>query len=403
MESNFVDYVKILCRSGKGGRGSMHLRHVKYNPNGGPDGGDGGKGGSIILRGNHNYWTLLHLKYERHIFAEHGGNGGKDKCHGTDGKDVYIDVPCGTVVYDAETGKYVCDVTYDGQEIVLLKGGRGGLGNFQFRSATNQAPRYAQPGEPMQEMTIILELKLLADVGLVGFPNAGKSTLLSAVSNARPKIANYPFTTMEPSLGIVGYRDQKSFVMADIPGIIEGAAEGKGLGLRFLRHIERNSLLLFMVPGDTDNIKREYEILLNELQQFNPEMLSKHRVLAITKCDLLDDELIEMLREDLQAAWAKQTAQEQIPIVFISAVTGKGLDQLKDILWSELNAESNKLASVMAEDTLVHRDKDMSRFAEELADEGEDEEIEVIEDIEDLDDLEYLDDIEYLDEPEEKS
>jgi len=403
MESNFVDYVKILCRSGKGGRGSMHLRHVKYNPNGGPDGGDGGKGGSIILRGNHNYWTLLHLKYERHIFAEHGGNGGKDKCHGTDGKDVYIDVPCGTVVYDAETGKYVCDVTYDGQEIVLLKGGRGGLGNFQFRSATNQAPRYAQPGEPMQEMTIILELKLLADVGLVGFPNAGKSTLLSAVSNARPKIANYPFTTMEPSLGIVGYRDQKSFVMADIPGIIEGAAEGKGLGLRFLRHIERNSLLLFMVPGDTDNIKREYEILLNELQQFNPEMLSKHRVLAITKCDLLDDELIEMLREDLQAAWAKQTAQEQIPVVFISAVTGKGLDQLKDILWSELNAESNKLASVMAEDTLVHRDKDMSRFAEELADEGEDEEIEVIEDIEDLDDLEYLDDIEYLDEPEEKS
>jgi GTP-binding protein len=381
----------------------MHLRHVKYNPNGGPDGGDGGKGGSIILRGNHNYWTLLHLKYERHIFAEHGGNGGKDKCHGTDGKDVYIDVPCGTVVYDAETGKYVCDVTYDGQEIVLLKGGRGGLGNFQFRSATNQAPRYAQPGEPMQEMTIILELKLLADVGLVGFPNAGKSTLLSAVSNARPKIANYPFTTMEPSLGIVGYRDQKSFVMADIPGIIEGAAEGKGLGLRFLRHIERNSLLLFMVPGDTDNIKREYEILLNELQQFNPEMLSKHRVLAITKCDLLDDELIEMLREDLQAAWAKQTAQEQIPVVFISAVTGKGLDQLKDILWSELNAESNKLASVMAEDTLVHRDKDMSRFAEELADEGEDEEIEVIEDIEDLDDLEYLDDIEYLDEPEEKS
>ena len=403
MESNFVDYVKILCRSGKGGRGSMHLRHVKYNPNGGPDGGDGGKGGSIILRGNHNYWTLLHLKYERHIFAEHGGNGGKDKCHGTDGKDVYIDVPCGTVVYDAETGKYVCDVTYDGQEIVLLKGGRGGLGNFQFRSATNQAPRYAQPGEPMQEMTIILELKLLADVGLVGFPNAGKSTLLSAVSNARPKIANYPFTTMEPSLGIVGYRDQKSFVMADIPGIIEGAAEGKGLGLRFLRHIERNSLLLFMVPGDTDNIKREYEILLNELQQFNPEMLSKHRVLAITKCDLLDDELIEMLREDLQASWTKQTTQEQIPVVFISAVTGKGLDELKDILWSELNAESNKLASVMAEDTLVHRDKDMTRFAEELADEGEDEEIEVIEDIEDLDDLEYLDDIEYLDEQEDKS
>ena len=388
MESNFVDYVKILCRSGKGGRGSMHLRHVKYNPNGGPDGGDGGKGGSIILRGNHNYWTLLHLKYERHIFAEHGGNGGKDKCHGTDGKDVYIDVPCGTVVYDAETGKYVCDVTYDGQEIVLLKGGRGGLGNFQFRSATNQAPRYAQPGEPMQEMTIILELKLLADVGLVGFPNAGKSTLLSSLSNAKPKIANYPFTTMEPSLGIVGYRDNKSFVMADIPGIIEGAAEGKGLGLRFLRHIERNSLLLFMVPGDTDDIKREYEILLDELRRFNPEMLTKHRVLAITKCDLLDDELIEMLRGELETAWQNQTAQEKTPVVFISAVANKGLDELKDVLWRELNAESNKMAAVMAEDTLVHRDKDMSRFAQELAAEGEDEDIEYIDDIEDIDDLE---------------
>ena len=388
MESNFVDYVKILCRSGKGGRGSMHLRHVKYNPNGGPDGGDGGKGGSIILRGNHNYWTLLHLKYERHIFAEHGGNGGKDKCHGTDGKDVYIDVPCGTVVYDAETGKYVCDVTYDGQEIVLLKGGRGGLGNFQVRSATNQAPRYAQPGEPMQEMTIILELKLLADVGLVGFPNAGKSTLLSSLSNAKPKIANYPFTTMEPSLGIVGYRDNKSFVMADIPGIIEGAAEGKGLGLRFLRHIERNSLLLFMVPGDTDDIKREYEILLDELRRFNPEMLTKHRVLAITKCDLLDDELIEMLRGELETAWQNQTAQEKTPVVFISAVANKGLDELKDVLWRELNAESNKMAAVMTEDTLVHRDKDMTHFAQELAAEGEDEDIEYIDDIEDIDDLE---------------
>ena len=296
-ESNFVDYVKILCRSGKGGRGSMHLRHVKYNPYGGPDGGDGGRGGNIYLRGNHNYWTLLHLKYQRHVFAEHGGNGGRDKCHGTDGKDTYIDVPCGTVVYNAETGKFVCDVTYDGQVVLLLKGGRGGLGNFQFRTATNQAPRYAQPGEPMQEMTIIMELKLLADVGLVGFPNAGKSTLLSALSSARPKIANYPFTTLEPSLGIVGYRDNKSFVMADIPGIIEGASEGKGLGLRFLRHIERNSLLLFMVPGDTDDIKKEYEILLNELRRFNPEMLDKHRVLAVTKSDLLDDELIEMLRE----------------------------------------------------------------------------------------------------------
>jgi len=384
-ESNFVDYVKILCRSGKGGRGSMHLRHVKYNPNGGPDGGDGGKGGSIILRGNHNYWTLLHLRYERHIFAEHGGSGGKDKCHGTDGKDIYIDVPCGTVVYNAETGKYVCDITYDGQEIVLLKGGRGGLGNFQFRTATNQAPRYAQPGEPMQEMTVILELKLLADVGLVGFPNAGKSTLVSALSNARPKIANYPFTTMEPSLGIVGYRDNKSFVMADIPGIIEGAAEGKGLGLRFLRHIERNSLLLFMVPGDTDDIKREYEILLNELHQFNPEMLQKHRVLAVTKCDLLDSELIEMLRE---------TLPEDLPVVFISAVTGFGLDELKDVLWRELNAESNKLQAITAEDTLVHRDKDMTLFAQELADEGEDEDIEYV----DEDDIEELDDFEYEEE-----
>jgi len=383
-ESNFVDYVKILCRSGKGGRGSMHLRHVKYNPNGGPDGGDGGRGGDIILRGNHNYWTLLHLKYERHIFAEHGGNGGKDKCHGTDGRDVYIDVPCGTVVYNAETGKYVCDVTYDGQEITLLKGGRGGLGNFQFRSATNQAPRYAQPGEPMQEMTIIMELKLLADVGLVGFPNAGKSTLVSALSNARPKIANYPFTTMEPSLGIVGYRDGKSFVMADIPGIIEGAAEGRGLGLRFLRHIERNSLLLFMVPGDTDDILREYNILLDELRRFNPELLQKQRVLAVTKCDLLDDELMEMLRDGLP---------QDIPVVFISAVTGFHLDELKDVLWRELNAESNKLQTIETDDRLVHRDKDMSVFAQELIDEQADDDIEYVDEdeLEDIDDFEYGD------------
>ena len=390
----------------------MHLRHVKYNPNGGPDGGDGGNGGSVILRGNHNYWTLLHLKYQRHVKAEHGGNGGKDKCHGTNGKDVYIDVPCGTVVYNAETGKYVCDVTYDGQEVLLLKGGRGGLGNFQFRSATNQAPRFAQPGEPMQEMTIILELKLLADVGLVGFPNAGKSTLVSALSNARPKIANYPFTTMEPSLGIVGYHDNKSFVMADIPGIIEGAAEGKGLGLRFLRHIERNSLLLFMVPGDTDDIKKEYDILLNELRKFNPEMLDKHRVLAITKCDLLDEELMEMLREDLTRKMSLQegksddagncssTAGEgSVPVVFISAVAQIGLNELKDVLWKELNSESNKLQEITAEDTLVHRDKDMSVLAREMLDEDVDggdiaddedfdDEIEELEDyeIEDIDD-----------------
>ena len=384
-DSNFIDYVKIYCRSGKGGRGSMHLRHVKYQPNGGPDGGDGGNGGSIYLRGNHNYWTLLHLKYERHIFAEHGGNGGRDKCHGTNGKDRYIDVPCGTVVYDAETGKFVCDVMYDGQEVLLLKGGRGGLGNFQFRSATNQAPRFAQPGEPMEEMTIILELKLLADVGLVGFPNAGKSTLLSALSSARPKIANYPFTTLEPSLGIVGYHDKQSFVMADIPGIIEGASEGKGLGLRFLRHIERNSLLLFMVPGDTDDIKREYEILLNELRNFNPEMLDKHRVLAVTKSDLIDDELVEMLRE---------TLPNDLPCLFISSVTGQGLDELKNVLWQELNSESNKIQDIMAEETLVHRDKDMQRIADELREEGENDNIEYLDedDIEDLDDFEYEDD-----------
>ena len=377
MESNFVDYVRIVCRSGKGGRGSAHLRHVKYQPNGGPDGGDGGHGGSIILRGNHNYWTLLHLKYQKHVFAEHGGNGGADKCHGTDGKDSYIDVPCGTVVYNAETGKYVCDITYDGQEVVLLQGGRGGLGNFQFRTATRQAPRFAQPGEPAQEMTVILELKLLADVGLVGFPNAGKSTLLSALSSAKPKIANYPFTTLEPSLGIVSYRDGKSFVMADIPGIIEGASEGKGLGLRFLRHIERNSLLLFMVPGESNDIKHDYEVLLGELKKFNPDMLEKHRVLAVTKCDLLDDELISMLKEELP---------EDLPVVFISAVTGYGLDKLKDVLWRELNSESNKLAEITAEDTLVHRDKDMGTFQQEMHDEDVDEDdIEVV-DAEDLDD-----------------
>lgn len=378
MESSFVDYVRIVCRSGKGGRGSAHLRHVKYQPNGGPDGGDGGHGGSVILRGNHNYWTLLHLKYQKHVFAEHGGDGGADKCHGTDGKDVYIDVPCGTVVYNAETGKYVCDITYDGQEVVLLEGGRGGLGNFQFRTATRQTPRFAQPGEPAQEMTVILELKLLADVGLVGFPNAGKSTLLSALSSAKPKIANYPFTTLEPSLGIVSYRDGKSFVMADIPGIIEGASEGKGLGLRFLRHIERNSLLLFMVPGESNDIKHDYEVLLGELKKFNPDMLEKHRVLAVTKCDLLDEELISMLKEELPT---------DLPVVFISAVTGYGLDELKDVLWRELNSESNKLAEITAEDTLVHRDKDMGHIKQEIHEEGaDDDEIEVV-DVEDVEDV----------------
>lgn len=387
-ESNFVDYVKIYCRSGKGGRGSMHLHRAKYQPNGGPDGGDGGRGGNIYLRANHNYWTLLHLRYDRHVFAGNGGNGSKCCSHGSDGEDRYIDVPPGTVAYDAETGKYLCDVTEDGQVVMLLKGGRGGLGNWQFRTSTNQAPRYAQPGEPMQEMMVILELKLLADVGLVGFPNAGKSTLVSALSSARPKIANYPFTTMEPSLGVVAYRDNKSFVMADIPGIIEGASEGRGLGLRFLRHIERNSLLLFMVPGDTDNIAKEYQILLGELSKFNPGMLDKHRVLAVTKCDLLDDELMEMLRSELP---------DDLPVVYISAVTGFGLDKLNDILWEELNSESNKLQSVSEGGSIVHRDREVNVLASDFADwqadfdttgiEDDDDDV-IDDDIYDIEDLE---------------
>ena len=382
-ESNFADYVKIYCRSGKGGRGSMHLHRAKYQPNGGPDGGDGGRGGHVYLRANHNYWTLLHLRYERHVFAGHGGNGSKCCSHGSDGEDKYIEVPCGTVAYDAGTGKYLCEVTEHGQTVRILKGGRGGLGNFQFRTATNQTPRYAQPGEPMEEMMVILELKLLADVGLVGFPNAGKSTLLSSISAARPKIANYPFTTLEPNLGIVPYRDGRSFVMADIPGIIEGASEGKGLGLRFLRHIERNSLLLFMVPGDTDNIKKEYEILLGELQKFNPAMLDKHRILAVTKSDLLDDELIEMLQEELP---------EDLPVVFISSVVGKGLMELKDLLWKELNSESNKLQAQATGELLVRRDRDVQVFDQDFSDYDlglEDEDIDDEElDIYELEDLE---------------
>ena len=389
-ESNFVDYVKIYCRSGKGGRGSAHLRREKYMPNGGPDGGDGGRGGHVILRGNRNYWTLLHLKYERHVFAGHGGNGSKSRSTGKDGEDKVIEVPCGTVVYNAETGGYVCDITEHGQEVVLLKGGRGGLGNWHFRTATRQTPRFAQPGEPMQEMMVILELKLLADVGLVGFPNAGKSTLLSAVSAARPKIANYPFTTLEPNLGIVSYHDGKSFVMADIPGIIEGASEGKGLGLRFLRHIERNSLLLFMVPGDTDDIRKEYEILLNELATFNPEMLDKQRVLAITKCDLLDDELVGML---------ESTLPEGVPHVFISAVAGTGISRLKDLLWSELNKESNQLEAVRME-AIVHRPKDVEKLRLELQELGEDEDFDYEYEDED-DDFEYeYEEEDWDDEPE---
>ena len=354
-ESNFVDYVKIYCRSGKGGRGSSHFRREKYIPKGGPDGGDGGRGGHIYLRGNRNYWTLLHLKYERHILATNGESGSAKRSSGKNGEDRVIEVPCGTVVYDADTGEYLCDVTEDGQQVMLLKGGRGGLGNCNFKTSTNQAPRYAQPGEPAQERTIILQLKLLADVGLVGFPNAGKSTLLSVVSAAKPKIANYPFTTLEPNLGIVSYRDNRSFVMADIPGIIEGASEGKGLGLRFLRHIERNSLLLFMVPADTDDIRKEYEILSNELEKYNPDLLDKPRVLAITKSDLLDDELIEVLSEDLP---------EGIPHLFISAVVGMGITELKDLLWKALNEESFHEA-----ERIVHKNIDVNTL---VFDEGDD-------------------------------
>lgn len=380
-ESNFVDFVKIYCRSGKGGRGSTHMRRVKYIPNGGPDGGDGGRGGHVILRANRNLWTLLHLRYDRHAIAKSGGNGSDSRSTGKDGQDKIIEVPCGTVAYNAETGEYLCDVTEDGQEVILLKGGRGGLGNWNFKTATRQAPRFAQPGEPMQEMMVVLELKLLADVGLVGFPNAGKSTLLSAVSAARPKIANYPFTTLQPNLGIVSYRDNHSFVMADIPGIIEGASEGKGLGLRFLRHIERNSLLLFMIPGDADDIAKEYSILFNELAKFNPEMLDKQRVLAITKSDLLDDELINLI---------EPTLPKDLPHVFISAVVGSGLTQLKDLLWTELNNESNKLESVSYKD-MVHKNKDITYLKAEIEEMGEDEDFEY--EYEEMDDDE-MDDFE---------
>lgn len=384
METNFIDYVKIYCRSGKGGRGSTHMHRAKYMPKGGPDGGNGGNGGNVILRGNRNYWTLLHLRYDRHAYAEHGENGSKSKSTGQKGVDKILEVPCGTVAYNAETGAYICDVTEHGQEVFLLKGGRGGLGNFNFSTPTNQAPRYAQPGEPMQEMEVILELKLLADVGLVGFPNAGKSTLVSVLSSAKPKIANYPFTTLEPSLGIVSYRDGKSFVMADIPGIIEGASQGKGLGIRFLRHIERNSLLLFIVPGDTNDIKQEYEILLNELTTFNPELLDKGRVLAITKCDLLDEELMDML---------KATIPNGIQTIFISAVTGFGLERLKDILWTEMNNDSNKIAAITTQESIVHHAKDNLKIQEDFID--NDERFEDIEAVDNIEGVEDLEDFEY--------
>jgi len=325
--SNFVDYVKIFCRSGKGGAGSSHMRREKFVPKGGPDGGDGGRGGHVIVRGNAQMWTLLHLKFQKHIFAGHGESGGRQTSTGKDGEDVIIEVPLGTVAKDAETGEILFEITKDGETGFLAKGGRGGQGNVHFKSSTNQTPRYSQPGEDYEESWRILELKVLADVGLVGFPSAGKSTLLSVVSAAKPEIAEYPFTTLVPNLGIVGYRDNQSFVMADIPGIIEGAHEGKGLGLRFLRHIERNSMLLFMVPADSDDHRKEYGILLNELEKYNPELLDKERFLVISKSDMLDEQLMEEIGHEL----------EGIPHLFISSVTGMGIMELKDQIWKTLN------------------------------------------------------------------
>ena len=361
--SNFVDYVKIFCRSGKGGPGSKHLYRDKLTQKGGPDGGDGGRGGHIILRGSKDHWTLIHLKYARHVHAGDGEGGSLSRSFGKEGEDKTIEVPCGTVVYDAETGEFLCDITEDGEEVILIKGGRGGQGNWHFRTATNQTPRFAQPGEPSIEKTVILQLKVLADVGLVGFPNAGKSTLLSVVSAAKPEIADYPFTTLVPNLGIVAYRDNKSFVMADIPGIIEGAAEGRGLGLRFLRHIERNSILLFMIPVDSNNLLDEYNILLNELKQYNPELVDKQRILAITKCDMLDDELIAELKKEIP---------KDIQTVFISSISGLGIPELKDLIWTEINKESNKMVEI------TH--KPMEIAYHEVEEEIEEEEIEQEED-----------------------
>lgn len=328
-DTNFVDYVRIFCRSGKGGSGSMHMRREKYIPKGGPDGGDGGRGGHIILRPNSNMWTLLHLKWQRHLFAGDGASGSGNQSSGAEGADKIIDVPLGTIARDAETGEVLCEITDLDSEVVLVTGGKGGRGNVHFKSSTNQTPRYAQPGEPRVEVAVILELKVLADVGLVGFPSAGKSTLLSVVSAAKPKIAEYHFTTLVPNLGIVSYRDNQSFVMADIPGIIEGASEGKGLGLRFLRHIERNSMLLFMVPSDTHDIKKEYDILINELKLYNPELLDKKRLLAVTKADLLDDELMEAMEQELP----------DLPHVFISSHTNYNVLQLKDMIWKMMNEQ----------------------------------------------------------------
>ena len=326
-ESNFVDYVKIFCASGNGGAGAMHLMRAKYVPKGGPDGGDGGRGGHVILRTDPQYWTLIHLKYKKHVRAEHGEKGGGNLTHGSNGKDVYLNVPLGTIVRSTEDESILMELTQPGQEYVLCRGGRGGLGNNHFKSATHQTPRYAQPGEPGTEGWFVLELKLLADVGLVGFPNAGKSTLLSSVSAARPRIADYPFTTLEPQLGIVACHDDKSFVMADIPGIIEGAHEGKGLGLRFLRHIERNSVLLFMIPADSPDIGAEYKVLIKELKLYKPELLDKQRILAVTKADLLDGQSEKSLRRHFPRT---------LPVILISSVTGRGIPELKDLLWNAL-------------------------------------------------------------------
>lgn len=323
MTSNFVDYVKIFVRSGKGGAGSAHLLRVKYNAKAGPDGGDGGRGGHVILRGNTNRWTLLHLKYTKHVFAENGQNGGENLCTGHQGADQILDVPLGCVCRDAETGEQLCEITEEGQMEIIAKGGRGGLGNDHFKSATNQTPRYAQPGEPCVERWVIIELKVLADVGLVGFPNAGKSTFLSVMSAARPEIADYPFTTLVPNLGMVKYHDDKSFCIADIPGIIEGASDGKGLGIRFLRHIERNSILLFMVSCETLEINKEYKILLSELKKYNPELLDKKRILAVTKCDIMDEVMMKQL---------KKTLPRTIPTIMVSSVTGYHIPELKDMI-----------------------------------------------------------------------
>jgi len=326
---NFIDHIRIECRSGKGGKGSSHLRREKYMPHGGPDGGDGGRGGNIIVRGNGQLWTLLHLRFTKHVIAEEGRVGYSNQSSGASGKDQVIELPLGTVIKDAETNEVMCEVTKDGEEHILLPGGRGGQGNQHFKTATHQTPRFAQPGEPGMEKWVLMELKVLADVGLVGFPNAGKSTLLSVVSAAKPKIADYAFTTLVPNLGIVSYHEHKSFVMADIPGIIEGAHEGKGLGLRFLRHIERNSVLLFMVPADSPNITAEYKVLLNELDQYSPELLHKDRVLAVTKCDMLDKGMMAELAKELP---------KELEHVMISSVAGFGLDELKDLLWRKLHA-----------------------------------------------------------------